>query len=396
VGTSKVKVQGGTLRVSSIPEVADLQTAFASIEKGLLEIDGAKSFKPSDVVGIGTITEERKVTMSVTAVEDATSLTIPKGLDLTSSSNLATVESLTVEGILRSINTNPLKLASLVVAKDGIFTARGNFALLTSLTVDGTFTPGTGSVLTALKTLIVNGTVNTAGSTLGQLTVTVGDGGTLALAAATLEGESVVDGTLTLVGDVVLAADAKLSIDETKVLGGGKIIAIATGSSITFVGYGSGYTTTSTGVVGTAIAAALDALEDDLETMGKPINLDLSIGLDPGNTIGTVLIDTDNATAEEVKDDVDGSDSGANIAISYAASPPPPPSTLAGTLTASPSFELSVDAGKLMIKDTGYAGSTATTFVLAFDDVQIVNSDLIAPEVRTPAFSIGVVTSRAP
>jgi hypothetical protein len=141
--SGKVTVSGGELRIKTVT-ATNLESVFGSVQSGLLRVTDSVAIKPSDASDIG-ITETRKLKITVSGNEDADTLTIPVGLDMTAT------------GSLESLTGN--------IAVDGEFTA-------TTITVNGEYTLNVGGnfAVTGMLTIALdaeytgNGVISTGGN----------------------------------------------------------------------------------------------------------------------------------------------------------------------------------------------------------------------------------------
>jgi hypothetical protein len=151
LGTAgKVAVSGGNLKIKEVEieetEGADplksLKSAFGSVQSGLLTVIETVKIKPSDVAGIGT-SASRKLKITVEGEEDAETLNIPVGLDLTVTSDLESITGdITVNGDLTvstlSVDDNECTL-----------TVNGSLTVTTALLIpEETFIKGEGVIST--------------------------------------------------------------------------------------------------------------------------------------------------------------------------------------------------------------------------------------------------------
>jgi hypothetical protein len=338
LGTTKVVITGTLKHTGTLAAFSNVQAAWGAVTAGFLDLEEATidDTKPSQIAGLTGINANKGLKASTAATaEDADTLIIPLGLDLTTTDVLDTVETLTVYG---------------------------------SLTADSA----------TLKD--------------GGVALTVGPKGEASIAAATLS-TSTVNGTLALNGDLTLAAEAVLTIaDPAKISGSHEII--AEDGTITIGGV-AGFTTTNTGVTVTNLVGALTAFGSDYAALADTIELAGDFGASTESAIGTVL--SEAATAAAVKNDVDSGNVGDAITITdgttFVGTVNEP--TLSGTdgdITGI--ITLSVVSGALKVADGGYDGDDPKYAILTFSGLQLQNSELITPAADAVSFSIGLKTAR--
>jgi hypothetical protein len=381
--TSKVTVtHDGILSLDSYKNLSELRTAFASIEEGTLVVVGSKPVKPSDILKEFPTTTDKKLTIRVSGVEDATSLTIPEGLDLTSIGSLSSVTSLVI---------------------DGTFTASGNLSNVTSLVVNSEFTTSANlSGVTDLKVKGEGSFTTTGSARLGTLTVEVDEDASLTLGHTTVTTTlqtSTIDGSLAIsAGSITLATDAVLTIiDPTYVTGAGVIIAETTGTITVGSAEGAvaGYTTTAGGIAGGALGTALEALDDDYYgVITNATSLaEATFGPDPANAIGTVTITDDDPTAVQRPVNAVATaiqlDAATTFEGTATVAQTGTDATISGTIT----FDWT--GGALTIDDDGYVVTTPKNIVLTFTGYRLANNGLVSPVTWSVPFSIGVSTGRS-
>jgi hypothetical protein len=431
--TSKVKVEGGTLILTAFTKLSDLTKAFDSVKSGLLYVDGPKPVKPSDITSLD-ITENRKITVEVSKTETATSLIIPKGMDLTTYGSLPLVTNLTIDGTFTTTSSLTV-LTDLTIT--GTFNSTGTFPALKTLTVEagGISDLGTAS-LPVLGTLIVNGTLDVEDAVLPAtsataVSVTVGETGKLTLDTITLA-NSTIEGKLVLAAgaDVIVGQNAVLTLvnptlkDSSGVdyiTGTGEIIAVGgSGGGTITVGSGEevlvGYTTDAGGTVGVAgndLALALKAIDKDFTTLMIRTGLVTAFGtsgVEDVTAIGSTTIGglntpigvfTNGTGATTGIPDILGVpvilDTNSALVQSLVTS------TLGtivkgGTAAADvteANFTLSVDSGAVKIADGAYATATDKYVIITFKNYLPKNRGLIGPEDYLVSFNIGVITKRA-
>jgi hypothetical protein len=222
------------------------------------------------------------------------------------------------------------------------------------------------------------------GVTLGGFnikgTLTVEDGGSLT-----------VPGSLTVTGSL-LVDGGTLDVSSGTLGGAGKIKA-----SAGTIKFGTEeFTTTGTGVTGTALAGAITALETDMDKLRKT-DIDLSTGgfAVSGTGMGTVALATAN-TAAAIKHDADPAataDKDIVINSAFNGGANPTSTTATGTLDGG-TFTLSIAAGnKLSLSEGAECTGSEAKGVVSFSGVKLQNNELISPELT---FDIGVSSLRAP
>jgi hypothetical protein len=207
----------------------------------------------------------------------------------------------------------------------------------------------------------------------------------------TIKGDITANGDITVDGGTLILTAAINNISQNA----SEVIKTTNGGTIT-IGTTPGYTTSGTGVAAAkaTIEAAISDLNDDIALLANTVNMS-AFG---GGTTGIGSITLTGTTATAIKDGADGS-TGSSITLG---------STLAGTLTATgddvtgthgddikaATFTLSLSTADVAIADGDYASTEEKKGVVTFDAVKLQKDELISPVV--PAFSIGVITKRAP
>jgi PBP1b-binding outer membrane lipoprotein LpoB len=413
LGTDKVKITG-TLEYTAGTDFTDaeaVETALGYITSGTLNVGDISSagLKPSEVAELTIPTGKQLVAdTGNTAETDTGTLTIPANLNLTTSATLTTLTGLEVNGTLAAASgtltgvteltvNGTLTASSATLASGGatvIVGSGGSATLGTVGLLKGASSVAAGGALTVTAVTAFDSTDNlavVAGSTVNSFTFPDATDITGIAAAGFTIGNLIVPGVLVLSKNLTLATDAELVIaDPTKVSGSSKIIAE---DGTIKIGTTAGYTTTSTGVAGTALSTALTAFTSDLVVLATSITSHTDFGAASEVVIGTVVVSS--ATAGDVKDNTDGDGTGNAIEID---------SIFVGTLntptvTGSDSSDvsaatLSLAAGALKIADTSCTGSVDKFVILTFSGLKLQNSELIAPT-DVPDFSIGLKTARA-
>jgi hypothetical protein len=191
LGTGKAYFAGGTLAITDpLATLDDVKTAFSWVQKGTVEIDSVtQAIKPSELTQIQT-TALRRLTITTALVDDplsldlATSITVPKGLTFETDDPLTALETLIVNGSLTDNTALFNRLESLTVT--GAFSSSSaRFNNLADLKVSGTFAATNANIsFDAVTSLVVDSTFNAAGENFGNLqSLTVNKGGDFTAAA---------------------------------------------------------------------------------------------------------------------------------------------------------------------------------------------------------------------
>jgi hypothetical protein len=258
-------------------------------------------------------------------------------------------------------------------------------ALLANLQTDDEFTIGSG-VVTAVELKATGTTTAGINSILGLTDdVTLG-------AALTTDANITVPSDVTLTLDADLTIGSSFSLTVTGMLAGSSVVKAEGTASI--VSGGVNYTTTATGVAGSAFDGAITAIATDTGVLTTE-SVDLSTTF--GGTTGIGSVTLNNTSATKVTDSSDGT-GGTDLALTSGiafATGVTLNYTQAGTDEGDvddADVTVGISGTELQVTDSGYSSSTTKNIVLIVSDAQLQISELVGPVLAD--FHIGVVTER--
>jgi hypothetical protein len=265
----------------------------------------------------------------------------------------------------------------------------------TSVTLDGTGT------LTGAGSLDLSGDLK-LGTGASTIKGAIGQDLTVGTAGVTISGDTSIGRNIIAGGDITVSADIVLTIASSGHTGVGKIIAVATGASLT-IGDTGGYTTAAGGATAANLATATAGLTTERTGITSPtaVTLDAAFGTVPANAgtvIGSVILS--NTTATAVQDSADGS-SGTDVTLVLNSGFSLVGATVTGEDAVSStddikgaSFALTLDSDVVKISDSGATGTGDKYGIVMFAGLKLQHTSGLIDATLLPTISIGVKTIR--
>jgi hypothetical protein len=361
-GSSKVVIAGGGLTYTSVSDVSDIETALGYISSGGLSIT-TTSLKPSQVVAVRGVSSAKRLSANLGSTsEDATTLTIPVGFDITTTGTLSSADVTVYGELTASANPKSLTIKEGATVNGIIFPAEPTNAELATNSV-------------TIENIALTGTLD------------IGSGSTL-----------IVTGTnFRFAGGGAVTGSGKIKTD---------------GSGSLVIGPHGGFTTTTNGVTGSELMTLaspiiMEAMRNRVLTNKVALDSDTFFDSPPNpavSAIGSVTISNTNATtiqntgnASTGSNLILNDDADTTITFSATVTGNSVSGKNADNLTAA-NFTLTaaLDTDKTVVKiaDSDFASSGTDKYgVVTFTGVKLKNGELIGPALTD--FKVGVKTKRA-
>jgi hypothetical protein len=400
---------------SSPTSVSAIETALGYVSSGVLEIPTGSGLKPSEAAGISGISSTKwvKIDLGSTA-EDAPELTIPVGLDITTTATLTSLTSLTVHGKLSATSGKLSNSGAVLVVGQGTEVELGTIAKLNTGS-----SVAAGSTLTAIVTAFddtaslaigAGATVNgitfpdaTSATALAANKVTIGDYDLSGALNIETGSELIVTGDFGLVGT--------MQGGSYEFTGDGKLI--TSGDGVLLIGPHGGFTTKPEGITNNLVMNSAGVIITEMAGTkvlanskgASTITLTTAFANPAVPAIGSVTLENTNATT--IQNTTDGStDTDISIGMptavcSFLDAVTATGDAVTGTNAADikdATFTLTLRPGAsgggkfVQIKDGGYTGDVPKYGVVTFSGVKLTYNNIISPEFAP--FSVGVITQR--